>query len=133
MSTYDVGWNACNAMYYFPEMFSDANTHVAALIQHNVPCAVCRSTTRRTVLMIPARNECYRDWRMEYTGFLMASHHTHVGRTEFVCVDGEPEADQAGFRDENGVLFYHVEGACGSLPCPPYDNGKELTCVVCTK
>ncbi len=31
------------------------------------------------------------------------------------------------------VLFYNVEAVCGSLPCPNYVNGWEITCVVCTK
>ncbi len=83
--------------------------------------------------MIPARSQCYRDWHEEHHGYLMAAHHTNKGRTQFVCVDNEPEADNAGYRNENGVLFYQVEGVCGSLPCPPYAAGKELTCVVCTK
>ena len=111
--------------------FSSANAE--ALHDHNVPCAVCRSTVLRTALMIPARTECYTDWTISYHGYLMVAHHAHNGRMEFVCVDHEPEADAAGYRNENGALFYHTEGACGSLPCPPYGNGKELTCVVCTK
>ena len=28
----------------------------------------------------------------------------------------------------NGLLFHFVEGRCGSLPCPPYEETKELTC-----
>ena len=33
-----------------------------------------------------------------------------------------------------GVLFCHVEADCNTgLPCPPYNNHKELNCVVCTK
>ena len=35
----------------------------------------------------------------------------------------------------NGDLPYVVEGNCGyvALPCKPYIDGYELTCVVCTK
>ena len=32
-----------------------------------------------------------------------------------------------------GTRFFPVEGRCGSLPCPPYKETKELTCAVCTK
>ena len=40
----------------------------------------------------------------------------------------------AGGQDnKNGALFYPVEAVCGSLPCPRYVNGWELTCAVCTK
>ena len=82
--------------------------------------------------MIPARNQCYPGWKMEYKGYLMTAHYGHAGRTEFVCMDNDPEADPAGYKNDNGVLFYQVEGRCGSLPCPPYENHWELTCVVCT-
>ncbi|XP_035657362.1 collagen alpha-2(IX) chain-like [Branchiostoma floridae] len=65
--------------------------------------------------------------------YLMAGYHGHSSRTEFVCMDGEAEALPGGEGDENGALFYPVESRCGSLPCPPYVEGRELTCVVCTK
>ena len=45
-------------------------------------------------------------------------------------MDQDPEADKAGYRDENIALFYQTEG---TLPCPPYANRIELTCVVYTK
>lgn len=100
---------------------------------HNVPCVVCRSQEKSSVVMIPARNLCYDDWRLEYSGYLMAGHQIHKGRFEYVCVDESPEADPAGYRNENGALFYNVEGVCGSLPCPPYVQRREITCAVCTK
>ncbi|XP_052834217.1 uncharacterized protein LOC128251410, partial [Octopus bimaculoides] len=43
------------------------------------------------------------------------------------AVDYAPEADPAGYRDDDGVRLYFVQAACGSLPCPPYVNGQELT------
>ena len=46
-------------------------------------------------------------------------------------MDHDPEADAAGYKDDNGALFYRAEGRCGSLPCPAYQDGFELTCVVC--
>eukprot|EP00058_Branchiostoma_floridae_P011959 XP_002597447.1 hypothetical protein BRAFLDRAFT_80547 [Branchiostoma floridae] len=97
----------------------------------NVPCAVCHSPSRRAQLMIPARQTCPGGWAREYGGYLMTAHHTH-SRTEFVCMDGEPEALPGGEGNEDGALFYVVESRCGSLPCPPYVEGRELTCVVCT-
>ena len=63
----------------------------------------------------------------------MAGHYSHKGRSEFICVDGNPTATIGTHVDKNGALLYFVEGACGSLPCGPYTNGYELTCVVCTK
>ncbi len=100
---------------------------------HDPPCAVCRVTSRSTQIMIPGRNQCYAGWNLEYNGYLMSEHHSHKGRKEFICVDSDPETDDAGFRSDNGALLYAVEGVCGSLPCPPYIPHRELTCAVCSK
>ncbi|KAJ8315924.1 hypothetical protein KUTeg_006525 [Tegillarca granosa] len=99
----------------------------------DVPCAVCRSITRSSVLMIPGRNVCYQGWTREYSGNLAAGDKDHTAASQFVCVDHNPEAVPHGANNYNGKLFYVVEGVCGSLPCPPYVNGRELSCVVCTK
>ena len=58
---------------------------------------------------------------------------SHKGRSEFICVDGNPTATIGTHASKDGALLYFVEGACGSLPCGPYTNGYELTCAVCTK
>lgn len=83
--------------------------------------------------MIPAREECPAGWFPEYKGYLMSGHHGHKGKTSFVCVDQAPEVDPEGYRNDDGVLMYHVQAVCGSLPCPNYVQGRELTCVVCSK
>ena len=52
----------------------------------------------------------------------------------FVCLDKDPEAIPGHQHNTNGALMYHVEAECTvGLPCVPYDNRKELSCVVCTK
>eukprot|EP00058_Branchiostoma_floridae_P020349 XP_002605839.1 hypothetical protein BRAFLDRAFT_84324 [Branchiostoma floridae] len=99
----------------------------------DVPCAVCYVPTRGSELMIPARNTCPTGWIKEYDGYLMASKYYHAGAKEYVCVDGQPEIIPGGDANQNGALFYLVEARCGSLPCPSYVEGRELTCVVCTK
>ena len=81
--------------------------------------------------MIPAKVTCPAGWTKEYEGLLMAQHHTHHA-SNFVCVDKELEILSGGSSDQNGGLLYVVEGVCGSLHCPPYQDGFELTCVVCT-
>ncbi|XP_066301220.1 uncharacterized protein [Branchiostoma lanceolatum] len=115
----------------------DLNTNApydsASLQNREVPCAACYSLSRRTQLMIPARRTCPEGSTREYQGYLMAGYHGHSSRTEFVCMDGEPEVLPGGEGDENGALFYPVEARCGSLSCPPYVEGREFTCVVCTK
>ncbi|XP_019639248.1 PREDICTED: uncharacterized protein LOC109481186 [Branchiostoma belcheri] len=104
----------------------------ASLHDHDVPCAVCHVASRGSKLMIPARLSCPSGWTREYRGYLMTSYYNQY-RTEFVCMDGEPEARPGGHINHNGALFYPVEANCGSLPCPNYVQGRELTCVVCTK
>ena len=101
------------------------------LHNQDVPCAVCK-TKRSNVLMIPAHNQCYDGWTMEYKGYLVAGHHSQASATEFICLDGEAGIVEVGATDQNGKLMYQVEASCGSLKCPPYVEGRELACVVCS-
>jgi hypothetical protein len=101
--------------------------------EQDVQCAVCRSETRTTSVMIPGRSACYAGWSTEYSGYLMSGAHEHVAASEFVCMDARPHPEPHSSENLNGKLFYFVEGRCGALPCPPYVNGRELPCVVCTK
>ncbi|KAJ8028414.1 Short-chain collagen C4 [Holothuria leucospilota] len=114
---------------------SDTLSPFRNLYQHDVPCAVCKATNRPSLLMIPARNVCPDEkWTKEYHGYLMSERSAHY-RTEYVCVDSQPQAVPRTSDNNNGALFYLVEGICtegGGLPCGPYINGYELTCVVCT-
>ena len=107
--------------------FTGTNVH-----DEDAPCSVCRSS-RPTVIMIPGRNQCYPGWTLEYKGYLVAGSHNHAAASEYVCLDARPDVLQNGHTDKNGKLFYFVEGRSGSLPCPPYVDGRELTCVLCTK
>ena len=102
---------------------------------HNVPCAVCSASTRVGVLMIPARTSCITGWTREYYGYLMSAASLWSGhyRTSFECVDKDQDSVPGSQADTNGALFYHVEANCNGLACPPYNNKKELNCVVCTK
>ena len=105
---------------------------------HNVPCAVCVLTSRSKVLMIPAKATCPSSWTREYYGYIMTeyvgAHNNNIrGRTMFECVDADQESLPGSHPNTNGALFYHVEANCNTgLPCPPYDQNKELNCVVCT-
>lgn len=53
--------------------------------------------------------------------------------TDYICVDNDAEYVPGTKANKDGALLYPVEGVCGSLPCKPYVNGRELTCAVCTK
>ena len=104
-----------------------------AVQNHNVPCAVCQSLYRRTVLMVPAKNKCYPGWHLEYNGYLVTQHHGHKNNKVTECLDGEAEAEEAGYREEVGASMSRVKSMVGSLPSPPYEQVQPLTCAVCTK
>ena len=101
--------------------------------QRNVPCAVCYTSSRETLLMIPARTSCPSSWTREYYGYLMTERPRHSYRSLFECVDIYPESVAGSIGNENGALFYHVETTCTGLPCPPFVGGREVTCTVCTR
>ena len=41
---------------------------------HNVPCAVCHTTSRASSIMIPARRLCPATWTEEYQGYLVSGY-----------------------------------------------------------
>ena len=100
--------------------------------RHNVPCAVCYTSTRVAVLMIPAKTSCPTSWTREYYGYLMSEFRGRRAST-FECVDKDQESVPGSEVNTPGALLHHVEAHCNGMPCPPYDSQKELTCVVCTK
>ena len=103
------------------------------LHDHDAPCAVCFVESRGSMLMIPARNDCPSEWTEEYHGYLMTEHYNHKSQRDFICVDKDAESIPGSQANLNGALLYPVEGHCGTLPCGPYVQGRELTCAVCTK
>ena len=116
------------------ETQTDSNSHVHGRHDHDVPCAVCHVSDRTAVYVVPAKYTCPTGWTTEYYGHLMAERYDagHY-RSQFTCVDTVFKSVPGSSASTNGFLFYFVEARCGSLPCPPYDNTKELSCAVCTK
>ncbi|XP_056006018.1 uncharacterized protein LOC130050322 [Ostrea edulis] len=112
---------------------SKSLSNLRRLHQHDVPCAVCLVHNRSILRVFPARKTCYKDWKLEYDGYLMAGYHGFAAATTYTCVDRNPDTITGGHSDHDGYLFYSVEARCGSLKCPPYVNGRELVCVVCSK
>ena len=99
----------------------------------NIPCALCSTSVRAQVLMIPAKTQCPSSWTLEYSGYLMSNYRDHR-RTMFECVDGNPDTVPGQAGSHHGAFLYHTEATCSDgLLCPPYDPQKELTCAVCTK
>ncbi|XP_038068803.1 short-chain collagen C4-like [Patiria miniata] len=110
--------------------FSHENAET--IFQHNAPCAVCRLTDRGTQLVLPAKLGCPVDWTEEYRGFLMSGKYDHKRQSKVICVDEAPEVVPGTEASQDEALIYIIEARCGSLPCLPYVNGREITCTVCS-
>ena len=115
------------------ETHTDSNSHVHGRHDFDVPCAVCHVSNRTAVYMVPAKYTCPAGWTREYYGYLMSSYHgSDRHRTQYICIDTALKPIPGTAVNKNGLLFYFVEGRCGSLPCPPYDTTNELSCAVCS-
>ena len=112
--------------------YQDIGSLFQAINDKDVPCAVCQ-TKSSNILMIPAKQSCHTGWVLEYSGYLMSGYKDHPSQKEFVCMDGNPETLPDTQANTDGALFYLQTAKCGSLTCPPYIDGRELTCAVCTK
>lgn len=102
-------------------------------LDKDAPCAVCKPNKRSTVLMIPGRNKCLPGWFEEYHGYLSANLVGHKHTSTYICVDENVEFLDGGPQNDEGYLLYGVRAHCGSLKCPPYENGRPITCVVCSQ
>ena len=107
------------------------------IFDHNVnqqdqPCVVCSSSYAVTH-MFPGRVNCFPGWSLQYTGYLMSNFHGRDLNIEYFCMDSDPEALAHGGTNDDQSIIYLVEGRCGSLPCPPYVDGREIACAVCSK
>ncbi|VDI02223.1 Hypothetical predicted protein [Mytilus galloprovincialis] len=101
---------------------------------YSFPCAVCHTKIGSSTIMIPGRKDCLADWKKEYTGYLMSGYHGHVSATEYICIDADSERLKKMSSLKGMSLLYSVAAKCnGVLPCPPYVDGREMTCVVCSK
>ncbi|XP_070176837.1 uncharacterized protein [Littorina saxatilis] len=116
---------------YYGYLYGAEYQEISGHLDHDVPCSVCL-VPQSTTIMVPATLTCPPGWTPHYTGHLVSQYKDYYA-TEYVCLDGSPEDDSSGVRNDNGLLFYYVVTVCGSLPCPPYINDKVVTCVVCSK
>ncbi|HEW98346.1 MAG: hypothetical protein DRR16_09750 [Candidatus Parabeggiatoa sp. nov. 3] len=127
--------NYDGALLYGTE-YETNNKSIATLVDlhdSDAPCAVCLKPQATLTLMIPGTINCPADWNKEYEGFLMGEHHSHPSSHDAACVDIAPELRPGSNKaNQNGNLWYPTEAECGSLPCPPYVQNRELSCVVCT-
>ena len=108
------------------------NNNGQSLDEQDVPCVYCKVKGRSVVTTFAAATRCPAGWDLEYQGYLMAEYHNHPRQGGPICVDEAPETLVRGGANLNGALLYFVRGKCGSLPCPPYVNDRQLACVVCS-
>ena len=130
--SYRNGANGGRAYVYGAEYQVEDTSAFPGMHDHNVPCAVCHTPTRGAKIVIPARTSCPSSWTREYYGYLMAERYNHARSPPFECVDVSAESLAGTAANTNGALFYFTESRCRGI-CPPYVDGKELTCAVCTK
>ena len=121
-------------------IFHNYDIHIANTLldskytYYGIACSVCY-TSGASTLMIPGRKECFGNWKQEYTGYLYGGHPTHEAASEYLCMDGNPDhLKKVSSSFKGKALLYSVHASCNdALPCPPYVNGREMTCVVCSK
>jgi len=68
----------------------------------------------------------------------MADRHSNPRAGTHECVDQYPEYIKGLSGNTNGAVFYFIRTSCtvahGTTGhCPPYDDKRQLTCVVCSK
>ena len=119
------------------EFFDPVPDGLDSVGNFNVPCAACHNTMRAGKIMIPGTSMCPdSSWTREYFGYLVSEirggFNTHY-RTTFECMDVSPEGIPGSGANIDGATFYFVEATCNGIDCPPYEEGAELSCVVCTK
>ena len=101
----------------------------------NVPCALCQVDGRTSTLMIPGLLTCPSDWTKEYQGYLMSSHIVDAANNQYSCVDDEMTFFRGTKPNNDGMKFFTIEIENHPSLCPPFleCDGRELSCVVCTK
>ena len=79
-------------------------------------------------------HECPYGYAAEYVGYAFSSHYSHKSKGEYVCVDKSPDrySNSRSNSDDNQGRLFPVEARCGTLPCPPYTEYREVKCAVCS-
>ncbi|XP_065193209.1 uncharacterized protein LOC135824402 [Sycon ciliatum] len=98
----------------------------------NTPvCALRQSSGRSAQFMFPAHLTCPDGWTKEYDGYLMTAKYDHQ-RTEYICMDKQPEVMEDTSKNVNGALLYFVDTNSRAHVPNAYVCEKELTCSACS-
>ena len=116
------------------EYASSQGPAFTSMAGHDAPCAVCYAPTRIAKITIPGRISCPPSWTREYYGYFMAEryHPTRKSRVP-LCVDIRAQSVPGSGSGYFDSTLYFIETRCRGIACPPYSNGAEITCAVCTK
>ena len=116
------------------ETFGTSSTPFRNLREADMPCAVCHTDTKLSVLTVPAQYTCPNGWSMEYNGYLMTElERSDRQRKNTLCVDKDSEAVPGSEASTNPAVVYLMRATCDGLPCPPYNTNMALPCAVCSK
>ena len=116
------------------ETHGTSSTPFNNVLQANMPCAVCHTDTKLSVLTVPAQYTCPNGWSIEYNGYLMAEEEKNDRqRKNTLCVDQDAEAVPGSQASTDPSLAYLMRATCDGLPCPPYNTNMALPCAVCSK
>ena len=100
-----------------------------------VACALCKVSTRSTLLMIPATHLCNstsptdNSWTREYNGYLML---VRGAGSQYYCVDATMQRIGSSQTTPGTATFVHVVTGEDPPHDSIYDDKKVLSCVVCT-
>ena len=111
-----------------------SSTPLNNVYQANMPCAVCHTNTKLSVLTVPAQYTCPNGWSMEYNGYLMTEfEYSDRQRKSTLCMDKDAEAVPCSQANTNPAEVYLMRATCDGLPCPLYNTNMALSCAVCSK
>ena len=134
-----VHYNISNSLYGDTKVYMahgiEYNTFVADRTGRGVACALCKTLSRSTVLMMPATDRCNstdpndNSWTMEYNGYLMQA--SGAG-SDYYCVDYNMRMFYDSQQNPTVATFSHVSAGNDGPQVSSYNPQRVLSCVVCT-
>lgn len=97
-------------------------------------CAVCENRAVSSTFTLFGKDVCPEGYVSDYTGYGFASRYCcSYQKTNYICLDNKPQeyARRTGTNYNQGIVW-PMEASCGSLPCPPYSQNREVLCAQCS-
>ena len=97
-------------------------------------CAVCENRGISSTFTLFGKDVCPEGYVADYTGYGFASRHgSSYQKTNYFCLDSKPQeySRRTGTNYNHGIVW-PMEAACGTLPCPPYTQNREILCAQCS-